>query len=82
MRPKAAWVDCSSPCGAGSAGIDNLAERARALFAGDAAALDQRLDARPFIAADARRAAPIPRLQLIPIESRSAAVWVGFIRPA
>ena len=53
MRPNAAWVDCSSPAGAGRAGTLDRAEAARALLAGDAAALEQRLDAGPRIVADA-----------------------------
>ena len=67
MRPNAAWVDCSSPAGAGIAGISTVPKARGALFAGDAAALDQRLDAGPGIVADARRAAPIPGPRATPI---------------
>ena len=58
------------------------AEGARALLAGDAAALDQRLDAGPGIVADARQRLPFLAFADAHRRRAARAIWVGFIRPA
>ena len=82
MRPNAAWVDCSSPAGAGMCRDLDRAERARPLVAGDAAVVDQRLDRRRAHCRRCLRAVPTRGLRATPMASRSAAIWVGFISPA
>ena len=82
MRPNAAWVDCSSPAGAGIAGTGDRAE-------GCGRASRARCRLRSISASTPGRAlSPTPSSgshswpSRTPIASRSAAICVGFIRPA
>ena len=81
MRPNAAWVDCSSPAGAGMCGNGDRAE-ARGCASRARSGCARSAPRRPAAHCRRRlRAAPIPGLRATPIASRSAAIWVGFIRP-
>ena len=81
MRPNAAWVDCSSPAGAGMAGTATVPKLRARFSRAIAAALDQCLDAGPGIVADAFERLPFLAFAHAHA-SRSAAICVGFIRPA